>query len=435
MTKKLLYKTSKSYLIFAVLILLISAPLFYFVTERLYIDDADEALLLRKNEFLQHSASILTEKDIPIWNKFNRDIKIKEAQPILGDTFFYSYYYDSLSLENEPYRELNVPITIEGKPYTYSARINLVETEDLIKNIVLLFFIIISLLLIGVLIINKKLSQNLWKPFYETLQQIEQFEIDKSNKPKLPETNIEEFNRLNQSIEKLIERNTTIYHSQREFIENAAHELQTPLAVFQAKIDTLIQSGEFTEQQNQILSSLNDSVSRLNRLNKNLLMLSKIENENYSEKQEISINQVIQKQFNFFNEQAIAKNITINVKLKNQVFVNANPILTEILISNLFLNAIRHNIINGQVEVTLTKQELIFSNTGKDKPIDSERLFTRFSKSNPSEQGNGLGLAIVKKIADINNWNVSYSFIDSRHSFNIQLKHNLLWAEKTQENF
>ncbi|MCW5908346.1 MAG: HAMP domain-containing histidine kinase [Chitinophagales bacterium] len=421
MTKKLLHKTSNAYLIFAVLVLVVSAPLFYFITEKLYIDDADEALILRKNEFLQFHSSTLTEKDIPIWNKFNRDIKIKEPQSISGDTFFYTYYYDSLGQENEPYRELNFPIIIEGKPYTYSARINLVETEDLIKSIALLFFIILLLLLLGLFIINKRLSQNLWKPFYETLRQIEQFEIDKSNQPKLTETNIEEFNRLNQSIEKLIERNTTIYHSQREFIENAAHELQTPLAVFQAKIDTLIQSGEFTEQQNQILSSLNDSVSRLNRLNKNLLLLSKIENDNYSEKQSISLNKLIEKHLEFFIEQSRAKNISIKTELSEPVIVNANPVLAEILISNLFLNAIRHNVANGRVEVTLTKQSITFSNTGNNKPLAADKLFTRFSKSNPSEQGNGLGLAIVKKIADLNKWKVKYSFEANLHTFSVML--------------
>lgn len=426
MTKKLLYISSKTYLIYAIATLAIAAPLFYFLTEKLYIDDADEALILRKNEFLKYSLPHLTEKDITVWNKLNRDIKILKAKSIVRDTFFFNYYYDSLALENEPYRELNVPITIEGKPYTYSARINLVETEDLIKSIAMLFFIIISLLLIGILIINKKLSEKLWKPFYETLQQIEQFEIDKSIKPKFADTHIEEFNRLNHSIEKLIERNVSIFHSQREFIENAAHELQTPLAVFQAKIDMLMQSTEFNEEQNLILSSLNDSVSRLNRLNKNLLMLSKIDNENYSEKINVNLNDVIQKQLDFFTEQATAKNITINTSLKEKVVVNTNLILTEILISNLFLNAIRHNIINGQIEVSLTKQELIFSNTGKDKPLDSKRLFTRFSKSNPSEQGNGLGLAIVKKIAELNNWDVSYSFIDYRHTFIVQLNHKFL---------
>lgn len=419
MTKKLLHKTTRAYLIFAVLILIISAPLFYFLTEKLYIDDADEALILRKNEFLQHSISQLKEVDIPVWNKFNRDIKIKETKQLKKDTIFYSFYYDTLNVENEPYRELNLPVTIEGKPYTYSARINLVETEDLMKSIALLFFIIISLLLVGLLIISKRLSQNLWKPFYETLKQIEQFEIDKSNQPKLSDTNIEEFNRLNQSIEKLIERNTSIYHSQREFIENAAHELQTPLAVFQAKIDTLIQSAEFTEQQNQILSSLNDSVSRLNRLNKNLLLLSKIENDNYNDKQTISLNEAIEKHLDFFTEQAKAKNLTIKTELNATVLINSNPVLAEILISNLFLNAIRHNINEGQIVIILDVNSLTFSNTGQPQTLVADKLFNRFSKSNPSEEGNGLGLAIIKKIADLNNWSVYYDYGNDVHSFSV----------------
>jgi signal transduction histidine kinase len=419
MTEKLLHKISRSYLIFAVLILIVSAPLFYFLSEKLYIDDADEALILRKNEFLQFSISQLKETDIPVWNKFNRDIKIKEATQLKTDTIFYSYYYDTLNAENEPYRELNLPISIEGKPYTYSARINLVETEDLMKSVALLFFIIISLLLIGLFIITKRLSLNLWKPFYETLQQIEQFEIDKSNQPKLKETRIEEFNRLNQSIVKLIERNTYIYHSQREFIENAAHELQTPLAVFQVKIDTLIQSSDFTQEQYEMLSSLNDSVSRLNRLNKNLLLLSKMENDSYNEKQTISLNEAIEKHFDFFTEQAKAKNLTIKMELTESVAVKSNPVLAEILISNLFLNGIRHNINEGIIVVTLTNQSLTFSNSGQTMPLVADKLFNRFSKSNPSEQGNGLGLAIIKKIAELNNWKVSYSFTNNLHSFSV----------------
>jgi signal transduction histidine kinase len=274
-------------------------------------------------------------------------------------------------------------------------------------------------LLIGLFIITKRLSLNLWKPFYETLQQIEQFEIDKSNQPKLKETRIEEFNRLNQSIVKLIERNTYIYHSQREFIENAAHELQTPLAVFQVKIDTLIQSSDFTQEQYEMLSSLNDSVSRLNRLNKNLLLLSKMENDSYNEKQTISLNEAIEKHFDFFTEQAKAKNLTIKMELTESVAVKSNPVLAEILISNLFLNGIRHNINEGIIVVTLTNQSLTFSNSGQTMPLVADKLFNRFSKSNPSEQGNGLGLAIIKKIAELNNWKVSYSFTNNLHSFSV----------------
>lgn len=115
-----------------------------------------------------------------------------------------------------------------------------------------------------------------------------------------------------------------------------------------------MQSSEFTEQQNQILSSLNDSVSRLNRLNKNLLLLSKIENDSYNEKQGIRLNEAIEKHLDFFAEQAKAKNLTIKTELNESVSINSNPVLTEILISNLFLNAIRHNVANGEIIITLS---------------------------------------------------------------------------------
>ena len=419
MTKKLLHKTSKVYLLFSVMLLIVSAPLFYYITERLYIEETDETLILHKNEFVKYSLPTLKTADIQNWNKYNRNIKIEPFKNSGKDTIFYNSYYDALDAEIEPYRELNASILIDGNPYTYSARINLVEKEDLMKSIAILFLVIISLLLIGLFVITKRLSINLWKPFYETLNQIEKFEIDKSNHPKFTETNIEEFNRLNNSIEKLITKNTSIYHSQREFIENAAHELQTPLAVFQAKIDTLIQNADFTQEQYKMLSSLNDSVSRLNRLNKNLLLLSKMENDIYNEKQTINLKEAIEKHFDFFTEQAKAKNLIIKTEMNEAVVVKSNPVLAEILISNLFLNAIRHNVSNGQVLVTLSNHSLTFSNTGQSQTLVADKLFNRFSKSNPSEQGNGLGLAIIKKIADLNNWRISYSFANNFHSFSV----------------
>lgn len=418
MTKKLLYKTSRAYLLFSVLLLIVSAPLFYYITERLYIDETDETLVLHKNEFLKYSLPTLTTAEIPNWNKYNRNVKIETFRNT-GDTLFYNSYYDTLDAETEPYRELNASIIINGNPYTYSARINLVETEDLMESIAILFLVIISMLLVGLFIITKRLSLSIWKPFYQTLNQIERFEIDKSNQPQLIETDIEEFKRLNQSIEKLIKKNTSIYHSQREFIENAAHELQTPLAIFQAKIDTFIQGSDFTQEQYNILISLNDSVSRLNRLNKNLLLLSKIENDNYSNKQTISFNDVIEKHLDFFTEQAEAKNLIIKTELGKTVSVKSNPVLAEILMSNLFLNAIKHNINDGQILISLSNGSLTFLNTGQPQPLVADKLFNRFSKSNPSEQGNGLGLAIIKKIADLNNWTVSYTFTDNLHSFSI----------------
>lgn len=419
MTKKLIHKTSKTYLLLTTILLVITAPAFYFLIQNLYLEDIDEALELRKNEFMQLTVNQLKENDISVWNKYNRDVKILENQSIKNDIYFYKNYYDSLSNEDEPYRELNAPLFIESKPYTLSVRANMVESEDLIISIFIIYAFLLSFLLLGLFFINKRLSAKLWKPFYQTLGQIERFEIDKTNQPQLPKTNIEEFNRLNQSIEKLIEKNTSIYRNQREFVENAAHELQTPLAVFQAKIDTLIQRSDVSEEQSVILCSLNESVSRLNRLNKNLLLLSKIENEIYSSIEPICINEIIKKQLVFFTEQALSKGISLKTELSKRLFIQSNQTLAEILISNLFMNAIKHNIKNGQVWIKLTENSIVFSNTGIPQSLNKEKLFNRFSKVNPSEQGNGLGLAIVNKISEISHWSVSYSFTENIHSFTV----------------
>jgi signal transduction histidine kinase len=419
MSKKLLYKTSRIYLFLLVIVLIIAAPVFYFVTEQLYLRDTDEALILHKNEFLKYSLPKLKEKDISIWNKFNRDIKIENKQ-INTQIIFDTFYYDTLSIENEPYRELNAPILIEGKSYAFVTKINLVETEDLIMSIAFLFFVLISLLLIGLYFMTQKLSKKLWQPFYETLKHIENFEIDQLNRPNFPKTEIEEFNRLNESIDHLIQKNTTIYLTQREFVENAAHELQTPLAVFQAKIDMLSQGNDVTERQAELLNDLNGNVGRLKRLNKNLLLLSKLDNDNFGAKKEVVLNDIFNNNLDFFREQAEAKNITISINENAKIKLHSNPILIEILLNNLFLNAIRHNVLNGQIHIEITPKSIAITNTGQNKPLNSEKVFNRFSKLNPSEKGTGLGLAIVKKIADGNDWLIEYDFVEELHRFEVR---------------
>lgn len=226
---------------------------------------------------------------------------------------------------------------------------------------------------------------------------------------------------MNQSIEKLINKNTSIYHNQLEFIENAAHELQTPLAIFQAKIDMLIQRADITEEQSEILISLNNALARLNRLNKNLLLLSKIDNKIYSEKHVINVNECIEKHLDFFIEQGKSKEIGFSTEFTEVVFVKSNPVLFEVLMSNLLLNAIRHNVQNGQVIVKLENNSIIITNTGVQTELAVDKLFNRFSKLNQSKQGNGLGLAIIKKISDLNQWNIIYSFEDNQHTFSVVL--------------
>lgn len=417
MTKKLLQKTTRSLLAYSILILLVSAPAFYYVTDWLYITEISETLTLQKEEFLKYELPGFKSSEIPSFNKYNRNVKILPGIPIEKDTLYNTTYYDVLEKEDEPYRELLAPIEIEGKHYTFKARTNLVEKIDLILGVAALFLVVIVLLLGGILLLNRWISKRIWKPFYRTLDGIESFELDKNQKPDLPETDIDEFHRLNRSLNNLIEKNVTIYRAQREFVENAAHELQTPLALFQGKIDVL-QQTTLDKEQSRLLSALNDDVGRLNRLNKNLLLLSRIDNENYIGKQDFRAGDYLEKNLGFFTEQALSKNISIQSEI-HPVTISSNSTLAEIAINNLILNAIRHNQKGGQILVSLSSDSFTVSNSGA-ATLDKERLFQRFYKSDSSSKGNGLGLAIISKIADLNGWDVSYDFSEGRHVFKIR---------------
>jgi len=419
MTRKLLDQTLRTYLLYSIGILVVSAPVFYFISLSLYLDETDEALLLHKKEFNQLVAPSLKPDDVLIWNKLNRDVKILPFHPIKRDTLFNRTYLDSLEKENEPYRELNGMVSIDGKPFIYSEKTNLVESEDVIESVVWLFLVMIISMLAGLIAITKRLSNKLWKPFYQTLDLIGNFEIDKMKSIGWPESQIEEFNRLNQSISKLVDRNKQIFKIQKEFVENAAHELQTPLAVFQAKLDVLMQESGYSETQYEILNSLHENLSRLNRLNRNLLLLSKLDNESSLQKEKISLKQRIDQQLPFFHEQAQPKNILIGFQTEKDSEIMANSALFDVLLRNMLLNAVRHNHLNGTIHIELKTNGLCISNTGKATPLSSEQLFQRFSKSDSSETGTGLGLAIVKRIGELHGWSIEYKFVIDLHIFSI----------------
>lgn len=419
MNKKLLQKTLNYYFIYALVILITIGPAFYIVSNILYEDDANEDLYSIKKQFDKFTKDDLTIKDITLWNKFNRDVNLEKFNGIQKDSLFYHSYYDALNKENEPFRVLNSPVKIEGKWFTFSAKINMVEKENLIGSTVFLFIILLVLLIIGFFIITKIISQKLWQPFYTALDKMEQFEIDKSTSVKLITSTTEEFNRLNNAIDSLIHKNSSIYQSQREFIENAAHELQTPIAIFKGKLENILQRRDLNSEQFKLIDDLNNTTTRLVKLNKNLLVLSKIDSNSYNEVEKIKLNEIIGNQLAFFSEQALSKKISITTELANDVVIDSNHFLAEMLISNLFLNTINHNELNGQIIVKLTNDSITFSNTGTLLPLQTEKMFERFSKSNPTSQGNGLGLSIIKKIVDTNHWKINYHFINRMHTFEI----------------
>jgi two-component system sensor histidine kinase ArlS len=420
MTKKLLPKTLKVYILFAIGVLLIGAPVFYFITQYFYINETNETLLLSKNSFVKYVLPDLKVKDIASFNRSSWNVKIMDPEKgITADEYEARPLMDSLENEEEIYRVLLSPIRIENKSYTLLVRINMIESENLVESIVIVFTFLIAVLLAGLIFITRRLSRKLWMPFYDSLAKIEAFEIDKTNLPRWQSTGIEEFSRLNIALDTLIERNLVIYKSQQEFIENAAHELQTPLAAFKAKLDTLMQLTSITHEQADIIEDLIDAANRLTKLNRNLLLLSKLQKGLLPATESILLKEAVKKHIDFYANQAEAKNIRLTSQIDSEVTLQANSFLLDSMLSNLMLNAISHNHENGAVFVRLEKTKLFICNTGKPKSLDANTLFERFSKTGTSFTGNGLGLAIVGKIADLYHWKISYRWQNNLHCFEV----------------
>lgn len=224
---------------------------------------------------------------------------------------------------------------------------------------------------------------------------------------------------------RLIRSNLEAYRLQKEFTENASHELQTPLAVFRSKLDLLLQqSDNITESQAAIIQDLYEITGRLSRLNRNLLLLAKMENKQFSKKEEVDVVEVIRQLLPYL--ESLAGNLTIknNFELeeKEHLCIPANRSLLESLLNNLVVNAVRHNRPDGEIRITLSPDSLTVSNTSTEKALNAKLIFNRFYRPSEKTKGNGLGLAIVKAVCDYHGWKIAYHFDEetSLHHFKVR---------------
>ena len=237
------------------------------------------------------------------------------------------------------------------------------------------------------------------------------------------ETNIEEFNELNSSLNSMAAKIYNDYVNMKEFTENAAHEMQTPLAVAQSKIELLLQDNNLTNEQVESILQASDALNRLSKLNQSLLLLAKIENNQYETNKTVSLNDITNKYLQLFQEVVKDKEVKVETNFEENFLLQLHPLLAESLISNLIGNAVKYNYKGGKISIETDKNEYKISNTSNFPPIHTQQLFKRFNNSNKgTDTSNGLGLAIVKKIADTHNLEIIYNSENGTHNFSIKKK-------------
>lgn len=335
------------------------------------------------------------------------------------DTEIYAQDADDEAPELEPVRILTTVFEQNGSFYELKIFNNMVEEDDLVKELLWDAAGLYVLLIFSILVINNLVLQRLWKPFYELLNELKNYRLGISKSFPQVETKTKEFSDLQDAVTTLLQYSEKSYEQQKEFIGNASHELQTPLAIAVGKLELLIEKENFTENQAEKIAEIMEIIERLVRLNKSLLLLTKIENKQFFDNQEIKVNHIVEKNIEYLQDIAEFKEVEISFSENSELLVKADAALINIIVSNLLRNAIFHNIKSGKVEVQINAKKLIVKNTGIKNSLHPEKIFTRFQKSEHHQSGSGLGLAIVQAIAELYDFSVSYDFKNGMHEFTV----------------
>ena len=413
---KLFTRYSRINLFATVIVFLLSGVSFYFLLRYILVDQVDEDLKIEQHEIQTYAGKyrrlpeIIAVRDQHIsYTAVNKDGGKR--------TFSTLKMYDDPGKEKETFRQLIFYIDINGQWYQATVSKSLEVTDNMIQSIVTITLITILLILGVSLLINRLVLRKLWQPFYDTLTSMRHFELGKKEQLVFPVTTIDEFIVMNDTLRQATSKAGQDYQYLKEFTENASHELQTPLAIIQSKLDVLIQDEHLSEPQSRAVQSAYEAIQRLSRLNQGLLLLTKIENGQYAETDTINLSQKITDKIAQFEEMIALKNITVSTKLYETVYIKMNPLLADILFNNLFSNAIKYNLPGGMINIIVDQGIVEISNSGDPVPLDRSRLFRRFGKTGLAKDGIGLGLAIVHQAAEASGFEARYIYEDHQHHF------------------
>ncbi len=415
--KVLNYTTSYFAAILLVIITVWAGIFYYAMLDEIY-DSIDDGLDNQKGLILQKLAV-----DTSILQKSGFDegdysiIKSVAPQYKAEDRYIDTMMFMQNEQDFEPIRMLQTGFYSHGNYYQMQVITSMVEEDDLVKELLYaLLWLYLGVITI-ILFLNNILLKRIWGPFYHLLKQLKNFRLEEPE-IEVKSTNIDEFRLLNEAVQKMVKSNISSYISQKHFIENAAHELQTPLSISLNKLEALAETVQLTEKESELLVSVLNNLERLTRLNKSLLLLSKIENRQFLSEEQVQINALVRTSIADFADQLEYSEISVSLVEKNTVDVLMNRDLAVVMINNLIKNAIVHNYRGGNIQILIAERKLSITNTGKNEELNSGLMFTRFNKTRQSETSIGLGLAIVKAIAELFNFDISYTYNDE-HIFSV----------------
>ena len=410
---------NKAIIIITIIVLTGGGVIYYFAINHIARTQLDRDLTEELEEVIDY---------VNLNQKLPRQVDFDEDQTVFTKTnrqsiparFFDTLYNDFKEKKNEPGRAVEGLVFLQGKKYKVVITESRESTEYLVQIISTITLVLMVVLVAILFVTNRYILNGLWRPFYDTLNDLKAFNISDTESFRLKPDKVDEFSELNKVVHTMSTRVKTDYQHLMHFTENASHEMLTPLAVITAKLDTLIQDETLNSDQYEQINDIYTATGKLSRLNQTLLLLVKIENNMIADAELLDLHQLIIQKVHQFKELMFSRHIAV-AEIIEESKIWAGKYLMDVLLNNLFSNAIKHNVDYGKLLITLTGNKLLFQNTGNEMPLNSDILFERFQKGAKSE-GTGLGLTIVKNICNLYHWEITYGYNNVMHAFQIEFQ-------------
>lgn len=414
----------RSLAVVLVLLMTLWAILFYYAMADEIRDEADDTLEHYSSMIISR---VLAGRELPqIGDGSNNSYALRPVSkeyalqhPHL--TYHDENFYIAEKGEEEPARVVtSIFLDNNGQYYELRVATPTFEKNDLFESVAMWIVILYIGLLLTVLVVTALIFYRHMRPLYDLLHWLDGYRPGTKPAPVPQQNRVEEFRKLGDALQRAIDRSEQLFIRQSQFIGDASHELQTPLAIIGNRLEWLMDSPSLTQEEAAEIYKINQTLSRAVRLNKTLLLLTKIDNQQFPESSDVDMVELIRESVESCGEVYESREISFEMALPEEYVVRINESLASTMIGNLIRNVYIHAPEGSQAKVEICDGLLTVSNDG-DKPLDADHVFDRFYKASKKHTSTGLGLALVAAICRTYDMPLEYRYNQGRHLFSVKL--------------
>lgn len=421
---KLLTKTSLIILTISIIVVYAVNFLFFHISKQIIEDHIDNELTNQ-----MHKLPAVLKKSDSERNYILLDYEVEtepiEKSAVIEPTLLDTVLYDSDKDKYLPHRAIKFSHSINNKNHQITIYKSLLTSDKLVKRFATVSIGVVAFFVLLIYMMNQYVFEKIWSPFFKNLKKVENYDVKNEENLQLESSEIKEFEKLNSVHTEMVKRIQKDFTNLKDLTANTSHELQTPLAVIKGKAELLLQSNQLREDDLNMVNTILNTTKRLAQLNQSLLLISRIENNQYEERVEIDLKKVLNRitqNYEAFIE-AGQYQLTLGI---HPMKICMNQVLADVLISNLLKNALMHGRKGGEISISVKNGVFTICNSGEPLNISQKDMFKRFARSSGDKNSSGLGLEIVHKICNYYNIPITYKYQNSLHCFSLDFSSVLM---------